>query len=117
MENETPILTKPLLPAVPVSEHKVALCWATKKRHIAVDGKVLCEPKHTTTGYSVKNGGYNSLSLSGIPTHFKISDDSKHTHGDGIIPFVPLEKQPFNIIRRSICTKCQKKYDALWHSR
>jgi len=95
-------------------EHHTVLCWATKKRHIVVDGIVLCEPKHKTTGYSVKNGGYNSLSLSGIPEHLKLTDDSKGSHGDGIIDFAPLEEQTFTINRKSICTKCQNKYDSIW---
>ena len=29
-----------------VSPPIVVLAWAQKKRHIAVNGKVLCEPKH-----------------------------------------------------------------------
>lgn len=98
----------------PTHKHEVTLCWATKKRHISVDGVVLCNANHTTAGYSTKNGGYNSLYLSGIPTHFKNSDDSKTTHSDGIVSYMPLDKQPFKINRRSICIKCQNKYDALW---
>lgn len=106
-----------ILPAVPSQERNVALCWATKKRHIAVDGIVLCEPNHNTTGYSVKNGGFNSLSLSGIPTQNKLSSDTKGSHGDGIIPFLPIEEQPLFINTSSICSKCLKKYGSLWHSR
>ena len=99
-----------------VKEHIVALCWATKKRHIAVDGKVLCEPKHKTTGYSVKNGSYNSLSLSGIPTHLKETNDGdKYSHSDGVIPFLPIDKQPFFINTKSICFKCLKKYNNLFN--
>lgn len=33
-------IAKPMLPAVLSQERKVALCWATKKRHIALDGEV-----------------------------------------------------------------------------
>jgi hypothetical protein len=43
----------------------ICLAWATKKRHIAVNGKVLCETKSKTAGYSVKNGCYNTIALSG----------------------------------------------------
>lgn len=89
----------------------VALCWATKRRHIAIDGRVLCETKHFTAGYSVKNGSYNSLSLSGIPTHNKLSHDSKNSHSDGIIPWLPIEEQPLFINTTSICVKCLKRYN------
>ncbi len=88
----------------------VTLCWATKKRHISVDGVVLCEPKHTTAGYSVKNGGYNTLSLSGLPTHKRISGDERLSHTDGIIPFLPLSEQPFKVIESGVCNKCKDKY-------
>ena len=116
LKNVSPTIGNAVLPAVPSQERKVALCWATKKRHIAVDGEVLCDPKHKTNGYSVKNGGYNSLSLSGIPTHSKLSNDIKGSHGDGIISFMPLEEQPLFIDTSSICSKCLKKYETLWHS-
>lgn len=102
-----------VLATEPNAERKVALCWATKKRHIAVDGKVLCEPDHKTTGYSVKNGGYNTLTLSGLPTYEKVNDDSKYTHPDGNIPFRAMDKQPTKIDTRSICRKCLKKYEQL----
>lgn len=104
------------------TEKIVCLAFATKKRHIAVDGHVLCEPKHRTAGYSVKNGQYNSLSLSGIPTNRKIHDDVDFinkmgklagTHPDGIIDFKPLDQQDTVIITRSICSKCLKRYNKL----
>lgn len=99
------------------SERKVVLCWATKKRHIAVDNIVLCEPKHVTDGYSVKSGGLNSLSLSGIPTYNKTSNDSKYTHSDGIISFLPLKNQIYIINESSICSKCLKKYEKLFYDK
>lgn len=93
---------------------KVQLAWATRVRHIAVDGKVLCEPKTKSAGYSVSNGQYNTLALSGLPTYSKSSDDSDRSHGDGTIKFAPLDQQDFKIILRSICKKCQKRYAKLF---
>lgn len=95
-------------------EHIVTLCWATKKRHISIDGNVLCEPKYKTSGYSVKNHQYNSLSLAGIPTHFKVTDDTKYGHQDGIIEFLPLNRQKVKIEEKSICNKCLNRYSKLW---
>lgn len=92
----------------------VCLAWATKKRHIAVDGKVLCEPKHKTSGYSHRNGQYNSISLSGLPTEKKIHDDKKYGHSDGVIDFKPLNQQSVKIDTRSICVKCLSKYESLF---
>jgi hypothetical protein len=92
----------------------VCLAWATKKRHIAVDGKVLCEPNHKTSGYSHRNGQYNSISLSGLPTDRKIHDDQKYGHSDGIIDFAPLNKQSVKINTRSICAKCLSRYESLF---
>lgn len=92
----------------------VCLAWATKKRHIAVDGKVLCEPKHKTSGYSLRNGQYNSISLTGLPTEKKIVDDQKYGHSDGIIDFKPLSQQPVKIDNSSICAKCLSKYESLF---
>lgn len=97
-----------------VSVPSVCLVWATRKRHIAIDGKVLCEPKHKTPGYSHRNGQYNSISLGGLPTHRKIHDDQKYTHSDGLIDFKPLNQQNVKIDTRSICSKCLKKYEGLF---
>lgn len=93
--------------------HSVCLAWATKKRHIAVDGNVLCEPIHRTSGYSYRNGQYNSISLSGLPTERKIDDDHKYGHSDGVIDFKPLNQQSVKIDTRSICVKCLSKYERL----
>lgn len=90
-------------------EEVICLAWATKKRHIAIDGCVLCEPKHITTGYSVKNGGYNTLSLSGLPTYRYAGPDKPRSHADGIISNLPLSEQ--GIITSSICSKCLKKFN------
>lgn len=92
----------------------VCLVWATKKRHIAVDGIVLCEPKHKTGGYSHKNGQYNSLSMLGLPKNRKVHDDEKYTHTHGIIDFKPLNQQSVRIDTRSICSKCLSKYESLF---
>jgi hypothetical protein len=89
----------------------VCLAWATKKRHIAVDGKILCNTEHKTDGYSVKNGQYNTLSLSGLPTYKKHVSDTTFTHGDGIIDFKPISEQEMKIDTKSICTKCLHKYE------
>lgn len=89
----------------------VCLAWATKKRHIAIDGKVLCKPKHKTDGYSVKNGQYNSISLAGLPTRTKTEDDVRFSHSDGFIEFKPLSEQKIKIDTKSICGNCLLKYE------
>lgn len=91
----------------------VCLAWATRKRHIAIDRKVLCERSAKTPGYSVKNGQYNTLSLSGLPDYPKTTDDTRNSHSDGYIEFKPLDRQKTLIIERSICTKCRKKYERM----
>ena len=91
-------------------EKIITLAWATKKRHITIDGIVLCEPTKSR-GYSVKNGCYNSLGLSGIPDYNKRADDIKYSHCDGVIKFAPLDQQETKIITSSICAKCLKKYE------
>lgn len=72
----------------------VCLAWATRVRHIAVDGVILCQYDRKTTGYAVSNGQYNTISLSGLPDYRKEKDDEKHTHTDGVIDFKPLPKSP-----------------------
>ena len=93
---------------------EVCLAWATKKRHIAINRKVLCETEGKTPGYSVKNGQYNSISLSGLPNYRKTEPDVIGGHPDGIIEYAPLDKQPFTVIERSICKKCLSKYKSLF---
>ncbi len=119
MKIETTKFKNNTTPAITYSEccapvPSVCLAWATKKRHIAVDGKVLCEPKHKTYGYSYNNGQYNSISLSGLPTDRKTHDDDKYTHSGGIIDFSPLNQQSVKIDARSICAKCLSKYESLF---
>ena len=106
LHTEAAIDGKPMLPAVP----SVCLAWATKKRHIAVDGKVLCEAEHRTPGYSVNNGQYNSLSMVGLPNSERQHGDSKYTHSEGFMPFLPIEEQPHFVDKRSVCSKCLSKY-------
>lgn len=72
---------------------------------------MLCDAKSKSGGYSVKNGIYNTIALSGLPTYEKHSDDVKYSHGDGIIAFKPLDKQKWIISTKSICAKCLKKYE------
>jgi len=91
----------------------VCLAWATKKRHIAVDGVILCEAVSKSGGYSPKNGVYNGLALSGLPDYEKPYDDKPHGHASGIIDFKPLDQQKTKIIPTSICKVCLKKYNNL----
>lgn len=95
----------------------ICLAWATKKRHIAVNGKVLCETKSKTAGYSVKNGCYNTIALSGLPTYNKHTDDMPGIHGDGIIEYKPLDEQQLIINTKTICKKCVKEYEKLFMSK
>ena len=88
----------------------VVLVWATKKRHIAVDGEVLCKPKHTNNIRQRGANGYNSLTVHGIPDKKHIPDTS--CHHDGQIEFLPLDEQK-TIIQSSICEKCKTKYKKL----
>jgi hypothetical protein len=91
----------------------VCLAWATKKRHIAVNSEVLCEVSSRNAGYSVKNGGYNTLALFGLPTYNKHTDDMPGTHGDGFIEYKPLSQQRLVINTKTICKKCVKQYEKL----
>ena len=95
------------------TRRKVALCWATKNAILQLMEKFYVKG-HKTTGYSVKNGGYNTLTLSGLPTYEKVNDDSKYTHPDGNIPFRAMDKQPTKIDTRSICRKCLKSTNSCW---
>lgn len=95
---------------------QVVIAWNSKKRHIFKNGQLLCKSNHSNGGYSASNGQYSSYNLD-FPMH-DFQGDSKYTHSDGVIPFLPLDKVEANngqgIIRKSICKKCQKKYDALF---
>ena len=101
-----------------VSPPVVVLAWAQKKRHIAVNGKVLCEPKHSRHIRQRGESGYNSLSINGIPDYGKKYNDVDYgkgrggSHHDGIIPFKPLNEIG-GIIERSICNKCKARYEKL----
>lgn len=101
---------------LPVSLPTVVLAWAQKKRHIAINGKILCEPKHSRHIRQRGESGYNSLSINGIPDYKKKYDDVDYgrggSHHDGIIPFKPLNEVG-GIIERSICNKCKARYDKL----
>ena len=89
---------------------KVVIAWGSRKRHIFIDGKILCGKNHKPA-YS-KGGHYNSYDLdSSVFEKRKEHKDTKYTHTDGIIEFKSLESQ--GIIRKSICKKCQKKYDKM----
>lgn len=95
-------------------ETTVCLAWATKKRHIAINGNVICESERKTSGYSVKNGQYNTISLSGLPDYKKTTNDEKFSHSDGIIEYLLLDKQSVKIDTTSICSICIKKYQKLF---
>jgi hypothetical protein len=89
---------------------KVVIAWGSRKRHIFIDGEILCKVKHKP-GYS-KGGHYNSYDLDpGVFDRKFKGDLDQYTHTDGIIEFKSLEIQ--GIMRESICKKCQKKYDKL----
>ena len=95
---------------------QVILAWGQKKRHIAVDGKVLCQPKFSNNIRQRGETGYNSLTVSGIPTEEKTIADDKYTHTDGIIPSLPLHEiliQGKPLVQKSICAKCKKIYGNL----
>lgn len=94
-------------------ENIVALAWATRVRHIAVNHTVLCDAVSKTNGYSFSNGTYNGLSLRGIPKDIKVDDDDVYTHTDGVIDFAPLHQQRVRIDTKSICKKCLSKYNKL----
>ena len=94
----------------------VILAWASRKRHIFVNGVLLCEKQHKSAGYSPKGGHYISYQLE-MPSKPKTDPDSKHTHTDGIIPALPLDEIKIGdggISRRSICAACQKRYDKIF---
>jgi hypothetical protein len=93
---------------------EVIIAWGSRKRHIFIDGKLLCETKHKPD-YS-RGGHYCSYTLSGLPKHDKKPDvDYKGgggAHLDGVIPFKPLDEIG-GIITRSICNKCQALFSKL----
>ena len=93
---------------------RVCLAWATRVRHIAVDGSLLCFAKSKTGGYAVSNGAYNTIALSGLPTRNKNEDDTQYTHTDGFIEFLPIENQNVKINVKSVCKKCLGKYERLF---
>ncbi|MFA5790650.1 MAG: hypothetical protein WC976_06290 [Caldisericia bacterium] len=95
------------------TEHVVCLAWAQKKRHIIVDGQILCQPKFSNHIRQRGECGYNSISISGIPNYLKKDNDIKSTHTDGIIPMKPLNEIE-GIIQSSICKKCKKEYAKLF---
>ena len=96
---------------------KICIAWASRKRHIFVDKKLLCEYNHKS-GYS-KGGHYNSYDLdSSVFDIIRTEADVNYSkcgglHTQGIIPFVPLDQVPEKIITSSICKKCLKKYNSL----
>ena len=90
----------------------ITLAWASRKRHIFIDGKMICQCDHKTRGgYSKKGGHYVSYQME-MPT-YKKTPDSTYTHTDGVIPALPLDKIG-GIFRKSICAICQKKYDSIF---
>ena len=94
----------------------VILAWASRKRHIFIDGDLICGKKgKTTAGYSVKGRHLISYQIE-MPTKPLAFPDQRYSHGEGIIPFEPLDSIKIGdggISRRSICLSCQKKYDKL----
>jgi len=96
---------------------KICLAWASRKRHIFIDKKILCETNHKG-GYS-QGGHYNSYDLdSSIFDVIRTQPDVNYLKGGGLhtqgqIPFIPLDLVPEKIITTSICKKCLKKYNSL----
>jgi hypothetical protein len=99
-------------------ERKIVIAWASRKRHIFIDGALLCakEPK-TKCGYSGRRRGGHLISYQiEMPDSEIQKPDEKYSHGEGIIPDLPLDEIKIGsggIIRSSICTSCQKKYDKM----
>lgn len=95
----------------------VILAWASQKRHLFVNGVLLCEKKpKTTDGYSRKGGHYISYQLE-MPSSALTVPDERYSHGEGIIPALPLDEIKIGnggISRRSICAACQKRYDKIF---
>lgn len=87
----------------------VALAWAAQKRHIAINGRVLCAAGFSGTIRSRGAGGYNSITVHGVPTTPKRYEDDKGTHYDGVIEAAPLAEQK-GINTRSVCGKCQRRF-------
>lgn len=114
----------------------VILAWASRKRHLFINDVLLCEKRHKTTdGYSAKGRHYISYQLD-MPKEPMRNPDMTHTHGDGIIPAMPLDEIVIpmtpdfrqywekkdglksviqkGLDRRSICAACQKRYDKIF---
>lgn len=114
-----------------IQEPIITIAWSARVRHIFVNGELLCKAKHRSiNGYS--HIGYVSYLISGLPDKPIKRPDTKYTHGDGIIPFKPLDKIVIDIteeekaeikksgawitdglILTSICKQCRKKYSTL----
>jgi hypothetical protein len=94
----------------PIAEtmHTVIVAWAHQKRHLVVDGVVLCRPQFSDRIRPRGATGYNALSLHGIIDHPK-RPDSPGYHQAGSIPFLPLGDVE-RLILSSICAKCQRRY-------
>ena len=102
----------PMLPAVP----SVALVFGSRSRHIAFDGKLLCETNHKSAAGGYSHGHYCSYSLDNSDlTTERTKEDVDYKkggcHSTGVIPFKPLNEIEPKIIERSICRKCLSKYN------
>lgn len=99
-----------------MSQPVITLAWASRKRHLFVDGRLLCEKTHKSAGYSPRGGHYISYQLD-MPKTPKQCPDERYCHSDGTIPFLPLDDIKIGdggILRSSICATCQKRYDKLF---
>ncbi len=115
---------------------KVVLAWASRVRHIFVNGHLMCEKKpKTVDGYSRKGGHYISYQLE-MPDKPMRAPDMLHTCGEGIVPALPLDEIEIpmsaqfreywqkqdglksvihrGLNRKSICAACQKRYDKIF---
>ena len=92
----------------------VTLAWGSRKRHIAVDGEILCHPKFSdSVTQRSADVSYNALATYGIPTQPKTHADSKTLQTGGMIPAIALIEvkiQGSPLILSSICGSCQKRY-------
>lgn len=107
----------------------VAIIMASKKRHIAFDGVLLCENVHKSTAHGYSNGNYCTYMLDqeSFTEPKRYADvDYRHMgglHTTGTIPFIPLSeielpihvpdkdyKRTAGVIESSICKICLRKY-------
>ena len=73
------------------------LVWITSKRHIAVGGVLLCDPK-------------GSIALPVLPVYSHKSD-TRFKQQDGVIENVLFAHQSSTVLTGNICKACAKKFE------